>query len=477
MSDTVEVSRPAAAVALDEESVHALGERLRGQLIRPGDGEYEQARLVWNGMIDRHPALVARCADAYDVVEAVNFAREHGLLVAVRGGGHNVAGYATSDGGIVIDLSPMRDVEVDAERRIVRAGGGALWGDVDAATQVYGLAAPGGLVSDTGIAGLTLGGGLGWLRRKHGLSCDNLIGAEVVTADGYIIYASAEENPDLLWGLRGGGGNFGVVTRFEFMLHPAGPEVMAAIVFYPVESAREALRGFRDYTTTAPDEVGAVTFFGTIPAAEAYPAELHGRRYLAVGAPYIGPIEEAERALQPLRELAEPMLDLSGPVPFVDLQKMFDEDYPAHTMRYYWKSAFLPGLDEATIDELIELNERRPSVHSTLDIWHLGGAIARSGPDESAFTNRHFPYMLAPESNWEQPEEDAENIAWSRDVVHRMERFAEGQRYYNFAGFQEEGERDIRATFGDVYERLAALKKKYDPANLFRLNQNIKPQE
>jgi FAD/FMN-containing dehydrogenase len=472
MSDTVEMSRP---TALDEESVRALGERLRGQLIRPGDGEYEQARLVWNGMIDRRPALIARCAGTEDVVEAVNFAREHGLLVAVRGGGHNVAGHATSDGGIVIDLSPMRKVEVDAERRIVRAGGGALWADVDAATQVYGLAAPGGLVSDTGIAGLTLGGGLGWLRRKHGLSCDNLIGAEVVTAGGRVVYASESENFDLLWGLRGGGGNFGVVTRFEFMLHPAGPEVMAAIVFYPVESARQALRGFRDYTATAPDEVGAVTFFGTIPAAEAYPAELHGRRYLAVGAPYIGPIEEAERALQPLRELAEPMLDLSGPVPFVDLQKMFDEDYPAHTMRYYWKSAFLPGLDDAAIDELIELNERRPSAHSTLDLWHLGGAIARSGPDDSAFTTRHYLYMVAPESNWEHPEEDEENIAWTREVVKQMEREAQGKRYYNFPGLNEEDDSDIQATFDEVYERLVALKNKYDPANLFRLNQNIKP--
>jgi hypothetical protein len=405
-------------------------------------------------MIDRRPDLVARCAGTTDVVEAVNFAREHGLLVAVRGGGHNVAGHATSDGGIVIDLSPMRDVEVEAERRVVRAGGGALWGDVDAATQVYGLAAPGGLVSDTGIAGLTLGGGLGWLRRKHGLSCDNLIGAEVVTADGRVVYASESENFGLLWGLRGGGGNFGVITRFEFRLHPVGPEVMAAIVFYPVESAREALRGFRDYTATAPDEVGALTFFGTIPAAEAYPAELHGKRYLAVGAPYIGPIEEAERALQPLRELAEPMLDLSGPMPFVELQKMFDEDYPAHTMRYYWKSAFLPGLDDAAIDELIKLNESRPSAHSTLDLWHLGGAIARSGPNDSAFTTRHYLYMVAPESNWEHPEDDEENIAWTREVVKQMERGARGKRYYNFPGLSEEGDSDIESTFGEVYENV-----------------------
>ena len=306
-------------------------------------------------MIDRHPAVIARCASETDVIAAVKFAREHRLLVAVRGGGHNVAGHGTCDGGLVIDLSLMKDIEVDAQQCLARAGGGVVWGELDLATQRYGLAAPGGVFSQTGIAGLTLGGGFGWLRNKFGLSCDNLVSARVVTADGQLITASAHENSDLLWGLRGGGGNFGIVTRFEYRLHPVGPDVMFCFVFHPGEKMEEGFRFYRDFCNAAPDEVSSIAFAGIIPpGAEAYPQEIHGRSYLAIGACYVGPVEEGRRVLQPLRDFTQPLIDFSGVMPYVDVQKVFDADYPSGVMRYYWKSLNLTSLSDQAITRLVE---------------------------------------------------------------------------------------------------------------------------
>lgn len=474
MLDTRDEARDAKQI-LGKEAIDVFQARLQGQLIRPGDADYDAARAVWNGMIDKRPALIARCARADDVIASVNFARENGLLVAVRGGGHNVAGSATCDGGLVIDLSPMKEITVDPEARIASVEGGVTWGELDRETQAFGLAAPGGLISDTGIAGLTLGGGFGWLRRKYGLSCDNLVAAEVVTADGRLVRASNTENADLLWGLRGGGGNFGIVTRFEFALHPVGPEVMFCIVFYPLDAAREALRLYRDYAASSPDEVSSIAFFGTMPAIDMFPQSAHGQPYLAVLACHCGSVEEGERIMQPLREFATPIVDLSDHMPFVEAQKFFDEDYPSHVLRYYWKSAYLESLDDEVIDRLIDLSRKRLSDLSTIDIWQMGGAMSRVGPTDTAFSTRYASFMLGIEANWERPEDDEKNIAWAREVAADMEQFSDGSQYFNFAGFLEDIRDAVRVSFKDNYDRLLDLKNKYDPDNLFRLNQNIRP--
>ena len=461
--------------SLGEEIIQAFASRLQGQLIRPSDAYYDQARAVWNGMIDKHPAFIARCATVADVITAVHFARDNQLLVAVRGGGHNVAGTAVCDEGLVIDLSAMKQIHVDPEARLVRAEGGVTWGELDRQTQPFGLATPGGVVSDTGIAGLTLGGGMGWLRRKYGLSCDNLLAADVVTADGRLLRASTTDNPDLFWGLRGGGGNFGIVTAFEYRLHPVGPEVMMAMVFYHVQKAKEALQFYRDYTASAPEEVSSFAIQGTIPATDVYPQEAHHQPYVLFMAMYAGPIKEGQRVLQPLREFDTPLLDFSAPMPYVHVQSLLDEDYPSGILRYYWKSLYLDSLGNEALDGLLACAQSRPSALSTVDIWHLGGAVSRSGADESAFSGRQAPYLLGVEANWENQNEDRENIAWTRTCIEAMQPFSDGSEYLNFPGFLEKGEETLRKTFGAKYERLIDLKNKYDPTNLFRLNLNIKP--
>lgn len=460
---------------LDEMTIQTFKGSLRGDLIRPGDPLYDKARAVWNGMIDKKPAFIVRCTGTEDVVKAVNFAREHNLLLSVRGGGHNVAGSAVCDGGLVIDLSQMREVFVDPEARTARAQAGATWADVDQATQKYGLATPGGVVSETGIAGLTLGGGLGWLRRKYGLSCDNLRSVEIVTAGGQVLRASPTEHADLFWGIRGGGGNFGIVTSFEYTLHPVGPEVMFAFVFYPVAQARAALQFYRDYSATAPDEVSSFAIFGTIPHIEPFPREVQGEPYITFAACYAGPVDEGARVMQPLREFSTPLVDLSAPMRYLDVQTLLDEDYPSGELHYYWKSIYLDAMNDAAIDCLIRAAATRPSHHSTIDIWQLGGAMSRIGAEETAFGRRDFPFLIGIEANWDDPREDAENIEWTRSLWHELHAFSNGGVYLNFPGFGEEGEKLVRAGYGANYERLVALKNKYDPSNLFRLNQNIMP--
>jgi len=460
---------------LQDETLRALTSRWQGQLICPGDDHYDEARAVWNGMIDKHPAVIARCATVADVITAIHFARENDLLVAVRGGGHNVAGSAVCDDGLVIDLSLMKGIQVDQEARIARAEAGVIWRELDAATQAFGLATPGGVVSDTGIAGLTLGGGFGWLRRKYGSSCDNLISVDVVTADGRLLKASTTENADLFWGIRGGGGNFGVVTAFEYRLHPIGPEVMVAFVLYPAKQAKEALEFYRDYTATAPDEVSCFAILGTIPTTVSFPAELHGQPYVCFAAMYAGTVEEGKRVLQPLREFATPLVDFSAPMPYVQAQLLYDEDYPAGTLRYYWKSLYLDSLSSDAMDRLIAAASNRPSSHSTVDIWQMGGAVSRVSADDSAFSGRQAPYLLGVEANWEEQHKDEANIAWTRKCIEDMQPFSDGSEYLNFPGFLEKGEETLRRTFGTKYERLVDLKNKYDPTNLFRLNANITP--
>jgi FAD/FMN-containing dehydrogenase len=468
------VTLAGADSALDEAVVEGFGSGLRGELLRPDDAEYEESRQLWNGVIEKRPALIVRCASVEDVVEAVNFARENDLLLAVRAGGHNVAGTASADGGLVIDLSAMKSIEVDPERRTVRAGAGLTIGELDEETQKHGLATPMGVVSETGIAGLTLNGGIGHLRRKHGLSSDNLISASVVTADGRLLTASEEENADLFWAIRGGGGNFGVVTSFEYRLHPVGPEVMCAFVLYPGDLAGEVLRSVEEYVADAPDEVSPLSFLGRVPRVEDFPGEWHGEQYVAVLAVYAGPVEEADEALRPLRELGDPIVDFSGPMPYAEVQKLLDEDYP-DGWRYYWKSVNVGGLDDGVISALMEQAEAAPSEHSTIDVWFQGGAMGRVGADESAFGDRSAPILLGIEANWEGPEDDEANIAWARDCFAGMRRFSDGGVYLNFPGFLEEGQGLMRDAYGKNYERLVEIKNQYDPANLFRLNQNIQP--
>jgi hypothetical protein len=460
-----------------EARVQELGDNLHGDLIRPGDPDYDEARAVWNGMIDRYPRLIVRPVTVEDVVAAVNLARENNILLAVRGGGHNVAGHGTVDGGLVIDLSLMKDVLVDPESRIARAGGGATIGDLDRATQQYGLATPMGVVTATGIAGLTLGGGLGWLRNKYGLSADNLISAQVVTADGRIITASQEENDDLLWGLRGGGGNFGIVTEFEYRLYPVGPDVAFTFVLHDSEgdNMKKAIQFYRDYATTVPDEVSSLIASGIVPPhPEVFPEYIHGRPFVLFGAMYAGPAEEGERLMWPLRDFGQPLIDFSGVMPYLEAQQVFDADYP-NGMRYYWKSLNLTHLEDEVIDRFVKHARLQPSVFSTVDLWHIGGAVTRVSPEESAFNGRQAAFLLNPEANWENPADDEANITWVREFINDMREFSDGSRYLNFPGFQEEGDEMMRKAFGPQYARLTALKKTYDPTNLFSLNQNIKP--
>ncbi len=459
---------------VEESVVAGLQSQLRGEVLQPSDESYDKARKVWNGMIDKKPALIVRCASADDVVAVVSFARENGILLAVRGGGHNVAGTAVADGGLVVDLSPMKGVHVDLERRTVRAEGGVTIGELDEETQKFGLATPMGVVSETGIAGLTLGGGLGWLRRKYGLSSDNLVSVDIVTADGRYLTASETENPDLFWGIRGGGGNFGVVTSFEYQLYPVGPEVMFCFVVYPGDRAKEVLRFCEEYVAQASDEVSPLGVLGRVPHDELFPEEWHGKPYAAILAMYSGSVEEGERVLQPLRDLGDPIADLSEPMPYTEAQKLLDDDYPEGG-RYYWKSVNLNGLGDEEIEHLMAHAETAPSDHSTIDVWYQGGAMNRVGAEETAFGDRSAPYLLGIEGNWEEPHEDEANVAWVRGCVADMQRFSDGGMYLNFPGFLEEGQEMMRDAYGENYERLVALKNEHDPANLFRMNQNIRP--
>ena len=459
---------------VEESVVAGLQSQLRGEVLQPGDESYDEARKVWNGMIDKKPALIVRCASADDVAAVVSFAREKGILLAVRGGGHNVAGTAVADGGLVVDLSPMKGVHVDPERHAVRAEGGVTIGELDVETQKFGLATPMGVVSETGIAGLTLGGGLGWLRRKYGLSSDNLVSVDIVAADGRYLTASETQNPDLFWGIRGGGGNFGVITSFEYRLYPVGPEVMFCFVVYPGDRAKEVLRFCEEYVAQASDEVSPLGVLGRVPHDELFPEEWHGKPYAAILAMYSGSVEEGERVLQPLRDLGDPIADLSEPMPYTEAQKLLDEDYPEGG-RYYWKSVNLNGLGDEEIEHLMAHAATAPSDHSTIDVWYQGGAMNRVGAEETAFGDRSAPYLLGIEGNWEESHEDEANVAWVRGCVADMQRFSDGGMYLNFPGFLEEGQGLMRDAYGENYERLVALKNQYDPANLFRLNQNIEP--
>lgn len=460
---------------IDPEALEALRSTCRGELTGPTDPGYDAARAVWNGMIDKRPALIARCTGVADVVAAVTFAREHRLPLAVRAGGHNVSGVAVCDDGLVVDLSAMRSVRVDAAAGTVRAEGGVTIGELDRETQLFGLAVPMGVVTETGIAGLTLGGGLGWLRRKYGLSCDNLVSVDVVTADGRVVTADADHEPELFWGVQGGGGNFGVVTSFEFRAYPVGPEVFFAFVVHAGTDAAAAVRFFDQWAASAPDEISAFAILWHAPELEEIPAEHHGKPIVVYLAMHCGDPAAGEAALRSLRDAGDPIADLSDTMPYLEVQKFFDEDYPAHTMRYYWKSQYLTELGDDVIEKLVALNEASPSHHSTIDLWQMGGAVARRSPEDSAFGDRSAAFMVGIESNWEDPADDERAVEWGRRVHRELQPHATGAEYSNFPGFYEDSERTVRDTFGPNLARLVALKQRLDPDNLFRLNQNLAP--
>jgi len=460
---------------IDAAAIESFAQRLRGGLLRPGDAGYGETRRVWNGTIDRRPALIARCRGTADVVDAVSFAREHELLVSVRGGGHNVAGTAVCDGGLMIDLSLMRGVYVDPHARTARVQGGATWGDVDRETQVFGLATPGGAISTTGVAGLTLGGGYGHLRRKYGLSCDNLRSVELVTADGQVLTASETEHADLFWAIRGGGGNFGIITSFEFRLHPVGPTVMLCAPMYALAEAATILPRWRDFMAAAPEELSCNAAFWSIPDVPMFPEQLRGQPILVLAGMYAADVDDGARVIQPLRELGMPLLDLSGPVAYTAAQSGFDAFFPPGTQHYYWKAIYLDRLDDEVIAAAVESGAGRPSPLTLLPIWHMGGAISRVDPAATAFARRDAPYMFSLDSTWTDPADGERNIAWTRDVWRAMHRFSSAPAYLNFPGFGEEGQDLVKAAYGANYDRLVAVKTRYDPTNFFRMNQNITP--
>ncbi len=438
---------------------------LRGALLQPGSAGYDDARKIWNGMIDRQPALIACCSGTADVINSVNFARTHGLLVAVRGGGHNIAGNGVCDGGLMINLSGMKSVRVDPVNRTARAEPGVIWGEFE--TQAFGLATTGGQISTTGVAGLTLGGGWGYLARQYGLACDNLLSADVVTADGQLLSASATKHADLFWGLRGGGGNFGVVTSFEFRLHPVGP-VLAGLVAYPFAKAKEVLRLFRDLTIQAPDQLASGAVLITLP---------DGTPIIGIPVCYSGPIERGESVVKPLRTFRPILMDQIGAMSYTAAQKLIDGFYPSG-LRNYWKSSFLKEINDGVIDTMVAYCAKRPTpmCHGLIE-HQLGGAVSRVDSEATAFNFRDVEYSFMSIGQCTTPTETQGCAQWARDFWEAMQPYSTGGVYVNYLGQEaDEGADRIKAAYGPVkYQRLSALKKQHDPTNLFRLNQNIKP--
>jgi FAD/FMN-containing dehydrogenase len=457
---------------LDKAALSEFQARFAGQIIVPGDASYEDARGIWNGSIDRRPAAIARCTGVADVVAALRFARSSGLQAAVRSGGHSFPGQSLCDDGIVIDLGQMKGIRVDPEGRTARAQAGVVLGELDRETQAFGMAVPAGIVTTTGLAGLTLGGGIGWLMRKYGLTIDQLLSVDLVTADGEFIKASAEENPDLFWGVRGGGGNFGIVTEFEFRLNPVGPTVLAGPIIWPIENASEVLRFYRDWIEDAPDELTTIIVNRKAPPLPAIPHEIHGKRVVIVASCYAGPVEDGEKVVAPLRKFGTPLLDLCAPKPFVANQSMFDLSYP-RGLWYYFRASDVDRLSDEVIDIIVDHSMRLESPMSSLPIFHLGGQVRRVAEDETAFSGRATGHTLNPNGITKDKEGFDEEREWVRGLYDALEPHRTSV-YVNF--LMEEGEERVRQAYGsNKYDRLKELKKRYDPDNFFRLNQNIPP--
>jgi FAD/FMN-containing dehydrogenase len=462
MSALEAITTTGGHTVLKETVVQQLQTSLRGELLCPGDAGYDDARKVYNAMIDRRPVLIMRCAGVADVITAVTFARTHELLVSVRGGGHSIAGKAVYDGAVLIDLSSLKGLRVDPAHRTAHAQPGLRLGEFDRETQAFGLATPLGVVTNTGIAGLTLGGGLGWLNGKHGLACDNLLSVDVVTADGRFLTASPSENADLFWGVRGGVGNFGIVTSFEYQLHPVGP-VLGGMTLYDMNKAKEVLRFFREFSWGCPDELSTEASFLTGP---------DGTPQVAIVVCYCGTVAEGEKVLQPLRAFGTPIADLIRPMPYVEMQSLFDESVPPGRW-HYWKSNFVRSVSDDAIEMLVEYATIKPSSTSIVNLQQLHGAASRVSATATAFAHRYEQYNFELVSNWVDPADSEKNIKWTRAFWEAMQPFVERSVSLNHLG--EEGDEQVRAAYGANYERLVELKNKYDPTNFFRLNHNIKP--
>jgi FAD binding domain/Berberine and berberine like len=464
------MAAPTLATGLTDE----LAAGFRGTLLRPGDDGYEQARLVWNGLIDRRPALIARCAGAADVIAAVRFARETALPVSVRGGGHSALGYSTCDDGIVIDLSQMRAIRVDPEARTARAEGGATWADFDAETSAFGLAVTGGRFSTTGIAGLTLGSGSGWLERRCGLTPDNLIAADVVLADGRLVTASEESHPELFWGLRGGGGNFGVVTSFVYQLHEIGPMIYGGMLVCAPDRGPEIMRFLREHMPTAPDDLGLALAFVSAPPEPHVPPEMHFKPVTGIVVCWSGPLDQGEAALAPLRAAARPLMDMVGPMPYPALQSMLDGSGPKGS-RAYMKAEFIPELTDAVIEKLARHGGARPGPMCNLLLEPMGGQIARMHPEATSIGRRDAAWCYHALSLWMDPDPQVEaaHVAWAKELAADLAPHTTSGVYLNFTS--DAGDERVRASFGAKYDRLVAIKDRYDPANMFRLNSNIRP--
>jgi FAD/FMN-containing dehydrogenase len=458
----------------EQTSFDPLRGSFRGELLLPSSPGYDAARRIWNGAIDRHPACIAHCRGVADVVTAVRFARARDLVVAVRSGGHGVAGHAVCDGGLVIDLSLMKGIRVDPQARTARAQAGVLWGELDRETQLHGLATVGGIVTHTGIAGLTLGGGIGWLMRRYGATVDNLLSVDLVTADGDLVTASHSINPELFWGVRGGGGNFGIVTSFEYRLHAVGPTVLAGPIFYPLEDAPKVLRFYREFAAAAPDELTTIFNLRVAPPLPFLPPEVHGKPIIMVGACYAGPPQDGTEVVRALKQFGKPIVDLLEPRPYLSLQSMFDPSVP-HGWHYYWKSVETGPLTDEAIETLIENASAITSPKSYCIVFQLGGALNRVGAEETAYSQRSAAHNVNINAIWTGDDpEPKRHVAWARDFFDAMQPHTSGRVYLNFLG--EEGQDRVRAAYGEhSYERLARLKRVYDPSNFFRLNQNIEP--
>jgi FAD/FMN-containing dehydrogenase len=458
--------------SLKTETIDRLKESIRGKVLMAESEQYNEVRTIWNAMIDKRPALIVRCASAADVMRAVRFADEHKLLVAVRGAGHNIAGNAVCDGGIMIDLSPMKSVRIDVKGMTARVEPGVTLGEFDRDAQAFGLATPVGINSTTGIAGLTLGGGFGWLSRKFGLTIDNLISADVVTAAGELVKASETDNADLFWAIRGGGGNFGVVTSFEFRLHNVGPEVFAGLIIHPLDAAKDVLRFYRDFIKTTPQDFVCWFVMRLAPPLPFLPPEWHGKHILALAVCYSGDMKDAERVAKPLRSFGKPVGEHIGPMPFVAWETILD---PLLTpgMRNYWKSHDFRGVSDGLIDTLIAHARRIPDPQTEIAFAHLGEGVTKVSKEATAYTHRDAEFVMNVHGRWDNPANDTKCISWARDLFQAAAPFATGGVYVNFMTQEEENR--VRVAYGSNYDRLVKLKKKYDPNNLFRLNQNIPP--
>jgi FAD/FMN-containing dehydrogenase len=462
---------------VNNEALAELRMVIHGEVLTPEDPGYAAVPAAYNAMYPGRPDVVVRASGTADVIDAVKFARAQGLVFAIRAGGHSVAGLSSIDGGLLLDLSLMNGVHIDPDNKTVTCQGGARWGDVDRDTAVFGLVAPGGIVSDTGVAGLTLGGGEGWVRRKYGLACDNLLEAQVVTAEGEVVTANAKTNKDLFWALRGGGGNFGVVTSFTFKLSPLPPVVGAAITFYPAADAEKVLRGYRDFMKNAPDEVTALCACTTLPASEHTPPQIHNVPMISVGAVYVGDPEKGLKLMQPLRELAEPLADTSGPLPFAaGVQKAFDEFFQRGVLRSYWKSTYLDDFSDDALALVANAYKTRASTRTLCVVFSWGGAINKVGAEDTANTERSANWMFSCDGNWEDPAEDSKVISWVRERWAEVHALGTGSVYLNFTGVADEGaDVGVDDAFSRNLKRLREIKKTYDPTNFFRINNNIKP--